>query len=146
MLKVLILLGLSPTASEEEAVLAIEKKDAEIKNLTKGRVDSLVEAGKQKGMVTNDNEESFRKLALQDYNLAADYIGKSTEKQSGTKKDFSLAEELGKLKLDKQGNKETEKKLNEMTETEVLHIRSTNREEYKRLFFLTYGITPSMRS
>lgn len=151
MLKVCIKLGLKPDATEDDILKALEILDEQrneaveqAKKLSDTMVNELIKTGKNSGFITPEDEQKYRKLAVHDYNLAAEFINGSSGKQSGTKKDFSLVEALAKLTADKKQGDQPVKLLNQLTEDEVLRIRSTNKEEYKRLFFLTYGITPSM--
>ena len=157
--KTALALGLAADASEKEVLEAILKLKTEqlsavnakleaektSKALQKASIEALIATGKEKGIVTDESEATYRKLAANDFNLASDLINKVAKpvKASGTKKDLSIAAELAKLN---KGNSDGEKikLLNEMTEDEVLNLREKDKEEYKKRFRLTYGTTPTL--
>lgn len=53
-------LGLAEDATEQQAIEALEK-------LQKNRVDSLIQLGKSKGVITDKNEATFRQFATNDF-------------------------------------------------------------------------------
>lgn len=72
--KIALALGLNSEADEAAILAAIGKLQGDMKTLGAERVNALLEAGKAKGVVTDENLESWRTLAAASYEQAAAII------------------------------------------------------------------------
>lgn len=69
--KIALALGLDENADEAAVLAAANRLKAENTTLSAARVDTLVESGKETGIVTAENEAAIRKLAAADYESTA---------------------------------------------------------------------------
>lgn len=77
--KIAVKLGLPATATEDEIVSELDKRENTIHGKEKKIVDHYINVGKRNSSVTDENEERFRKLATVDFDLFVDMIGEEAE-------------------------------------------------------------------
>lgn len=77
--KIAVKLGLPATATEDEIVSELDKRENTISGKEKKVVDHYINTGRKNGSVTDENEDRFRKLASVDFDLFVDMIGEEAE-------------------------------------------------------------------
>ena len=60
-------LGLPETASDDDVNTAVQELLASRANALNAQIDTMLALGRQKGFITDQNEESYRKLAMKDF-------------------------------------------------------------------------------
>jgi ATP-dependent protease ClpP protease subunit len=133
--------GLAEDASED-AILA---KVTEQENAgTTKMVDQMVKIGRELGTVTDENEAKVKRLAKADFDLAAEmYLKAPVAEVVEVKTDAKKTLIVDSLKKGADEKAKTEKKFNELSETEVETLRATDRPAYALLFKAHYGFEPT---
>ena len=125
-------LGLKDTATEEEIVAAINAKNAqpaqpvveETEKPSKALVDSLIELGKSKGVIDEDNQAYYERLAEKDFEGTLQLIdaSKKTVKEEKTGGRAKIADAL----------KEAKKELGGMEAKKEKEIEEEEKEKGKK--------------
>lgn len=138
-------LQLSADASITDAVSAITSLKEETKNALSAKVDLLIDNGKELGVVNDQNEERYRKLAMKDFENTSELLKLSVRRdeggeESGGKSDTlkDVLEKNRKLSKNKGGEAEEEEKetfayLSLHNPKKLNKIRMDDPERYNKL-------------
>ena len=99
-------LNLAANASESEVVEAIKTLKLQNETAATARVDALMKLGKSKGVITDDNEQTYHKLAMSDYDSVESLIGKAEASSTDQKptETLDLNAVVGALMKNSQGD------------------------------------------
>ncbi len=129
-------LGLPETATAEEVDAAISSIEDKQKEALAVKVDALMQLGKQKGFITDENLDKYSKLAAADYDTVKQLI--DTHKKEDTEQQLSIAELLKKAGQhnsggDQKEEKETFEYLQMNDPKKLLEIKQNEPEKYQKL-------------
>jgi ATP-dependent protease ClpP protease subunit len=143
-----------PEDSSEEVILAkmAEQQKAEADKA----VDQLVKMGRALKTVNDKNEEKVRRLAKADFELASEMYLQVVDKTETEEEDETEEEEdakpskkqtLIKNAINKGGkpsSAKTEKKFEELSESEIETMRVSDKAGYSKVFKAYYGFEPDL--
>lgn len=132
--KILLQLGLPPTATEEEAVDAIKKIQERESALVLARITDTVDNAIKERRITAEKREKYLKLGQQ--------MGQ--EALSELLADMTPVVKPMELIHDKSGEKGVNEKLSweNASSSQLAELRKNNREEYIRLYREYFGFAP----
>ncbi len=136
-------LGLSADATESACVDEITRLTGRVASAEAARIDTLIDSGRSAGVISDDNEEAYRKLSVADYDNASKLLRLSIEKASKvattTSADNQLTakgiiDSVKKLNGDKpDAEGETFEKLSKENPKKLNEIRRNEPERYAKL-------------
>lgn len=149
MKQIAIALGLQEDATEKQiidAITLLNTKDVKTQELAKKLVEKEVELtlsyGRSKGVINDKNEATYRKAAEKDVDLALELI-------DGAETKIEKKEEKLSDKIDGQSPKPktpvVEKTWEQMSEDELMTLRSDEPKKYVSLFEKQYGFKPIIK-
>ena len=129
--KILQLLGLAETATEDDAVAAIQRLQNENSTLTLARVTDAVDAAVADKRITADKKEHFIALGR---NVGIDSLRETLSMFTPASKPTDIIREQGGGKMALAWDK--------CTPEQIADLRANNRSEYIRLYKEHYGFEP----
>lgn len=129
--KILQLLGLAETATEDDAVAAIQKLLNENSTLTLARVTDAVDAAVADKRITADKKEHFIALGR---SIGVDSLRETLSMFTPASKPTDIIREQGGSKMALAWDK--------CTPEQIADLRANNRSEYVRLYKEHYGFEP----
>ena len=138
-------LHLGEKAKEEDIISAVESLQQELDDVrkeletTKEELQAkreivqeiILEYGRERGVINDNNQEEFKKLAASDSKLALKII-KAVKRPNVKLSDM----------INNEGEKQEAKTLFELSEAEVLELKSKNPPKYRELYNKTFGFYP----
>lgn len=141
MKQIAITLGLPAEATEEQILSAIsnlKSKASDNADLLASNVELVLAYGRSKGVVNDKNEATYKKAAESNAELARELIDSAETKKEVKKEKLSdILEDDGKGE-----SKTVEKSWDEMTDSELMALRTDKPNDYSKLFELRYGYKP----
>ena len=143
MKKIAITLGLSADATEEQIISAITNLKTEASKSTElatANIELVLAYGKNKGVINEKNEATYKKAAEKDVQLARELIDNSKTIEEEKPKEEKLSDLLEDDKSS--GPKIQEKTWTEMSEEDLQTLRTKSPEKYSSIFEKEYGFKP----
>jgi HK97 family phage prohead protease len=134
--KILQSLGLAATASEEDAVQAIEKMKQKETDMKLARITDAVESAIKEKRITADKKEHFIELGKK---AGLEALGETLACMTPAQKPMELINRSDAP----ESHLESGKKWDELSEKELEALRMEHREDYARLFKEKYGFAPT---
>lgn len=132
--KILLALGLAATASEEEAVTAIQALQTQRDSVQLAHASSIIDNAVAARKITEDKRETFMNLAK----------SAGVETLKTTLDCISPAPKPNEIINMGRAADGTPKKWGELSEAEILKLRADNKEEYVRLYREEFKMDPTM--
>lgn len=129
-------LGLSEGSSEAEAITAINNMKTKLAAQKSEQIETLLSHGKSKGLINDDNEEIYKKLAAKDYDSTKDLIESHVKEDDSSETDTvfkKLSNLLKKTGKEVGENEETFDSLSKNNPNKLNRIRQEEPERYKAL-------------
>ncbi len=132
--KILLKLGLAPTATEDDAVAAISKLQDEKSSLNLARIGDAVDAAIKEKRITANKKDKYLNLGKQ---IGHDGLKELFADMPTVVKPLDLVKPTGSA-----APSTVALKWETATEAQLMELRENNRDEYVRLYREHYGFNP----